>query len=94
MFFSNRIYYIKWQHSLKLHLKLSKLDDLAIKHYNFMQLTKVYTIWKHKYEDELNDRRKLRLAIGHYRQSLLLKCLHSLMMYMKYRQKKDVQKGR
>jgi len=58
-----------------------------------MQMSKVYVIWKNKYLNEFNERRKLKLAIVHHRKSLVLKCFHSLIIYTKYRHKKNIQKG-
>lgn len=56
-------------------------------------MQKVYTIWKFKYLNEINDRRKLKLANNHYKTNLIKKCLHSFIIYTKYRRKKELQKG-
>ena len=57
-------------------------------------MSKVYVTWKNKYECEFTERRKLKLAIVHHKKSLLIKCLHSFIIYTKYRRKKNIQKGR
>ena len=88
-----RTFYDKWKHSFILRQKLTKLDTIAIKHYEYMHMTRVYATWKHRYQNELYERRKLRMAVSHHRNYLLSKCFHAIIIYTKYRHKKNIQKG-
>jgi hypothetical protein len=51
-------------------------------------------LWRNKYWTIVQNKRKDHLASSHYRESMLMKCFHSLLVYKNYRKKKNLQKSK
>jgi hypothetical protein len=86
------VYFEKWQDKYLIYKKRYKIYEIATKHYNLIAISKVFLLWKIKYEQLNDNKNNIKLANEHYHEVLLSKCFNSLVYYNKYRQRKAKQK--